>query len=849
MRLRLSVQRNTLPPTDVLWTVSDDQVSQKAFTIARLLDDVNRIVPLESDTWGLEDYVVTVGGYECLHFAQVGHVLKDEDRVSVRSLQTPEVRARTLAGRCQISEGGQHLVDGIPFGRPHLRDPNRPPVRIPPRKRRRITEEVEVAVYGELVDNEEAQPNGMIPQHWKLALNAPEDNEDDEDGNYTSGLAAGKPKSTVPAKRQKSVRFDSLPISQELVTLPFEDEDDSEDYNPDQDMDTSETSEEDSDNSDSSASESDSDDSSSASSSSSSDSESSSSDDEESNNSLPDELPSKLPPNKLFKDDITSTADESVKAQQNTPPGTGKAQTRERNKRRRESKKTYLLKHYGLLAQDATRDDFKKLRETMTEEELNEKALSAKLANPTLAAMPVHTSIYDKDKKLQAQSNINSTKPNDRDKKTIELRARNLLNAIENGGIDVTPEHPAKRRNSKKGTLPKPTGDDSGDLHAISSHDKAFTSIGDSASKETSSGQQTATENETPEQPAAKRARLDLAGSRRLLFGSLGVRTPKSKEDEEKLRIRLAAKAKSPGKAKTTVEPEKDEELSDLEDSDAWKEKINLTAFECWYEDVELSTPPFPFVQRWDPQQKLKNDRKASKGKKRKRANAQYYDVGEKMYGEFRQEGDQGEGSSNVQLNYDDEEDQNIAGEGDDEAIALETQLQQDMEGAASRDDLPTPPADLSTLADLTYEDVKKGTIIVFKELVVSLETGWKPTILPHRTAIVVDIEPDQRRIFLALAQRDQSKRTINYDANGNRIYEQFEMAHSDSEGDSEEDGWLSLTFEELLEAKLLQQPSGEANDSEAGLNEEKASDDVNIEDTHIPPTSSPEPHLSLGQH
>jgi hypothetical protein len=81
MRLRLSVQRNALPPTDVLWTVSDDEASQKAFTIARLLDDVNRIIPLESDTWGLDDYVVTVGGYECLHFAQVGYVLKDEDRV------------------------------------------------------------------------------------------------------------------------------------------------------------------------------------------------------------------------------------------------------------------------------------------------------------------------------------------------------------------------------------------------------------------------------------------------------------------------------------------------------------------------------------------------------------------------------------------------------------------------------------------------------------------------------------------------------------------------------------------------------------------------------------------------
>jgi hypothetical protein len=50
---------------------------------------------------------------------------------------TAEERARTLTGRHQISNDGRRLVDGIPFGRPYLRNPSRPAVRIPPRKRQR----------------------------------------------------------------------------------------------------------------------------------------------------------------------------------------------------------------------------------------------------------------------------------------------------------------------------------------------------------------------------------------------------------------------------------------------------------------------------------------------------------------------------------------------------------------------------------------------------------------------------------------------------------------------------------------------------------------------------------------
>jgi len=80
MRLRLNVQRHALPTTDVLWTIQDDQL-RKPTTVSKLLEQVNEILPLESDDWGLEDYVVEVGGFEVLHFSNITQVLKDEDQV------------------------------------------------------------------------------------------------------------------------------------------------------------------------------------------------------------------------------------------------------------------------------------------------------------------------------------------------------------------------------------------------------------------------------------------------------------------------------------------------------------------------------------------------------------------------------------------------------------------------------------------------------------------------------------------------------------------------------------------------------------------------------------------------
>ena len=81
MRLRLSVQRNNLPVSNILWSVPDT-ASAQAYTFARLLEDVNRILPLEAEQWGLEDYIIELEGFECLHFSPVLQTLKEDDRLS-----------------------------------------------------------------------------------------------------------------------------------------------------------------------------------------------------------------------------------------------------------------------------------------------------------------------------------------------------------------------------------------------------------------------------------------------------------------------------------------------------------------------------------------------------------------------------------------------------------------------------------------------------------------------------------------------------------------------------------------------------------------------------------------------
>ncbi|EXJ83540.1 hypothetical protein A1O1_07163 [Capronia coronata CBS 617.96] len=197
MRLRLLIQRHSLPSVQIVYTTGTGPASRtksRDSTIADLLHDVNDLVPLESadGEWGLEDYVVEVvpafdksAAYECLHFQTCEAVLREDDEVVIRALSSEELRIRRLGGRHQISGDGKHLIDGVAFGKQWLRKARRPGIVIPPRKRRRMLaaqhddedDEDEERVRQILAADEGYYPGAMVP----AAANDEEENEDDED--------------------------------------------------------------------------------------------------------------------------------------------------------------------------------------------------------------------------------------------------------------------------------------------------------------------------------------------------------------------------------------------------------------------------------------------------------------------------------------------------------------------------------------------------------------------------------------------------------------------------------------------------------------------------------------------
>ena len=82
MRILLTIQRNRLDSVEVLWTIPEDSYKSPSHTISRWLAEVDEAFPLETDEWGLEDYVVHIQGFECLHFKTTGEVFRNGDHVT-----------------------------------------------------------------------------------------------------------------------------------------------------------------------------------------------------------------------------------------------------------------------------------------------------------------------------------------------------------------------------------------------------------------------------------------------------------------------------------------------------------------------------------------------------------------------------------------------------------------------------------------------------------------------------------------------------------------------------------------------------------------------------------------------
>jgi len=299
---------------------------------------------------------------------------------------------------------------------------------------------------------------------------------------------------------------------------------------------------------------------------------------------------------------------------------------------------------------------------------------------------------------------------------------------------------------------------------------------------------------EAPHDQAPKpntRNKLDIASSRRLLFGSLGVRAPKDKAEEEGLRAKLSATGRKPAKAPEIASASIAVTLETKPvDPNLWKKKIDLRAVECYDEEIELSTPPFPFVQRWDPQQQLKGKNRKNKKKK------QYADSHDNEYAENHHSFGQ-EGGSEL-LDYDD-----AIPSVQNENNQLSEQLVEDIVPTSPSDtDLPLLPEDVSSCENLTTLNALPGAIIAFKQLEVSAATKWQPAYSAYRTATIDSVKMDFL-LNLTLAKRDRKNNATEYDDKGQRVYGRFEMP--DDEEDEDDEGIIEIALGEMVEPKLIQ--------------------------------------------
>ncbi|QSS56485.1 hypothetical protein I7I53_04710 [Histoplasma capsulatum var. duboisii H88] len=880
MRLHLVIQRHGLPTTRVLWTTSSPSsgsskgnsavlsfatvssstlTSTRApnsgfgagasaaasgsggLTIAQLLEDVNEVIPLETHVedgiggsdgigdagqWGLEDYAVEVMGFECLHFMEVDGLLRDGDEVVIRALQLSDLMARRLTGRHQITIDGKHLIDGVPFGKPYIQKAtsSRPPITIPPRKKRRLNFggwRIDDALAGDYNDEDEYDEEN--DPEWKeevdgagkeLVVAARDvDHSDDDDDEYeyqsesdesavtpseeaimayerrteeqpgakaTGSLPSTRGSKKQATKRQKREAQANLGVVERKVhgilhrkgqtgstssqkqsaSVSFEDQ-----QNVDSEGSKASDAESVSDGVSVSSTDQSSDENE-TSSISSSDSSSSEASSEASSNSSGNSSTSgseaiKSPTFSAKRQTTTSLTETDTKTTIaaprviDHPPGTGSRKTKNTNRRNKLRRKLEKLKELGILHKDANFDDLRKWCEA------NPGPFPEVLGEATPGTQ---TKVVDE----QAE---------------FERKREQLLRDISNG------VHGSPRLTRNTNTFSPP---ESLSTTPINGANGAPSKTGKSSKRKSIS---------------------DVPSSQQLVFDSLGLKRPKTKENEGALPEKLTPKELP------WVEDVDEPTETKIDIIENWQDRLILQATECLYDDVKLSAPPFPFVQRWDKDaqakiRELKGSQQVS-GKKRKRKSRNHWVE------------DYHDDCCNGEASFSNENHLDYGGDGAGEHPATPAkslnraapgpQIQDatGMEAAppergASTDDHPSLPDDVSTLKDAQGADMKPGTIIAFKQLDMSKATNWQPLVSEYRTAVVESVVDGTLTMRLARQHREQPPQSHDDNDNGVAQYTKFEMPGYD-EWKGEDDGFREMKFEELIEPKLLSAGSGDS--------------------------------------
>jgi len=533
--------------------------------------------------------------------------------------------------------------------------------------------------------------------------------------------------------------------------------------------------------------------------------------------------------------------DQNIQQNGTVPPGQGKASTKSRNRRRRISNVLQRYKNNGILPAGTTVKEMEQL------------GLDRVRARNDYSQTETQLQIGDSPKTKRVAEDTAARAIE------FEARRRQLLDSLTSGGIEVgtqsilesltaAPLESDAKHAGMPERMPVPDATEA-EMPLTPSIDKstehfealaaeceapspfpavAVTIVESSTIPSVGPIGSTATES-----VSRARRKIDLGAAGRLLFGALGVRAPKNKADHEKVRNDLIKDIKSskivpPAEARNIEieSPNADE------DPEAWREVINLRAVECCHDGVELSPAPFPFVQRWDPQQQgsySKQSGRGRKGKRGQRNQSQYYDDEQQSSKKRKRNRSSYESydsneqyaavdaveiedssrheeptemecvkAPNTQTDYSD----GVEG-------AVNHQIMKDVQEATTsqamdEDDLPTLPEDLSILPTFIDDDVKPGMVIAFKQLILSEATKWQPQMSTYRTAVVIR-DSANGSLELRLAKRDRERSERYHDAEtGERIYGKFDMPMGDDQ-DNEDDGFLEVTINEIIEPKVVQ--------------------------------------------
>ncbi|KAI6090612.1 hypothetical protein F4821DRAFT_228645 [Hypoxylon rubiginosum] len=390
------------------------------------------------------------------------------------------------------------------------------------------------------------------------------------------------------------------------------------------------------------------------------------------------------------------------------------------------------------------------------------------------------------------------------EKALFEAKRQELLDAIANGGVDVGPSSPPiKRKRDKPNKFDQDGNQESSPLETPASED-----IQSSASTQ-------------------KRRRIDAGAGRRLVFGALDSPNPKTNEGDIELQTKLQNPTLVQGNE--NIPPGLDDKGPEEEGLETWRDKITYRAVECCHEGVQLSEPPFPFVQRWDPQQQgswFKKNKRGGQSKRAQRNEAHFYQdsrAGKKRNHDESSMWDEEEyddtyngiedytNNADIELNYDDEE-------------ISQPRETNEASQFMDMDDLPSLPSNLTDLPDLRPGEVKVGMVITWQQWLLSATTNWQPQV-SNMTGVVVRVDDDATGLEVCLAKRDRNldRTEKKYDqSTGKRIYDRFEAPDLDDEegeDEDEDDGFRTIGFAEMQQPRILQQPLPMAASEESSGN------------------------------